>query len=91
MSITHLPPFTVRLSSIKVDELPKSLSTTPSDNIHLIYFGENELRLPLKLEGMIYYLPCLIPSKYELYNLNITLNMSPMQETSLHISNRRIR
>ena len=73
MSITLLPPSMMRLAGIKVDEFPKFLSETSSANYHLNYSGELEQRLPLKLDGLISYISCRMPSKYEINNPNLTL------------------
>ena len=57
ISITLPLMFMMILTHIGLDELPRFLSVTLSTNNHLVYFSEYILRLPLKLYGMISYLP----------------------------------
>ena len=80
MSITLLPTFMIRLSRIKVDECPKFPPAAPSANNHPVYSREHKLSLPLKLDGIISYLPFQITGKYELNTPKIKLLMNPIQE-----------
>ena len=61
MSIILLPSFIIILDDIKVENRPKFICTTTSANNNSIYFSENELRLPLKLDEIISYLSWNIP------------------------------
>ena len=79
ISITLIPSFIMRLSIIEVYKCPKFLSATPSRNNQSIYFSEHKLRIPLKLDGIISYLPCQMTSKDELDNAKLTLYMTSIQ------------
>ena len=57
ISITLPLMFMMILTHIGLDECPRFLSDTLSTNNHLIYLSEYILRLPLKRDGMISYLP----------------------------------
>ena len=47
MTNNLIPPFLMRLAGVEVDECPKFLSKSPSENNHSIYDTELNLRLPL--------------------------------------------
>ena len=59
-------PIMMRLVGIEVDECPKFLSTKPSISNHSIYFKQHDLRIPLKLNGIISFIHCRMPSKEEI-------------------------
>ena len=68
MTVTLIPPFMMRLSKIEVDECPKSLCKRPTEKNHSLYFTNINSRIPLKLDGIISYLPCRMPSQNEVQN-----------------------
>jgi hypothetical protein len=57
MTVNLIPPFVMRLNGLQVNECPKFLSLHPDINDHSIYLPEDDLRLPLLLQGIISYLP----------------------------------
>ena len=69
-------PIMMRLRGIEVDECPKFLSKTPSVCNHSIYFPDQDLRIPLMLDGIISCLPCRTPDREELMSLDI-LELTP--------------
>ena len=56
----------IRLVGIEVDEYPKILSSAPSISNHFIRFASENLRMLLKLSGVISFLPCRKPGEDEL-------------------------
>ena len=89
ISITILSLLKARLSKIKVDKFPKFLSDAPIANNNSIYFREHDLILPLKLGGIISYMPCWmkgeknVPTKA---NAKSDFNNISMEPTIYHIS-----
>ena len=61
MDVSLIPPFLMRLAGLEVNECPKFLARQPTDRHHAIYFPQEELLLPLKLDGIISYLPVCTP------------------------------
>ena len=70
-------PIMMRLIGLEVDECPKFLSKSPSEINHSIYFPEQQLRIPLKLSGIISYIDCRKPSEEELYDNDRILDITP--------------
>ena len=70
-------PIMMRLVGIEVDECPKFLSPNPSINNHSIKFPDHDLRIPLKLHGVISYLPCRRPGEDEMVNNDGILELTP--------------
>ena len=71
-----IPPFMMRLAGLEVDECPKFLAKKPSINNHSIYFPEEDVRIPLMLEGTISYVPTRESTRDELESLPI-LDITP--------------
>ena len=71
-----IPPFMMRLAGLEVDECPKFLAKKPSINNHSIYFPEDDVRIPLMLEGTISYVPTREATRDELESLHI-LDITP--------------
>ena len=46
-------PIIMRLTDLHVNECPKFLAPLPTESNHSIYFPDEDLRIPLKLEGII--------------------------------------
>ena len=61
-----IPPFLMRLAGLEVDECPKFLAKEPREENHSIRFPSSDMRIHLKLEGIISYLPTRCPSPEEL-------------------------
>ena len=70
-------PIMMRLVGVEVDECPKFLSPNPSINNHSIRFSDHNLRIPLKLHGVISYLPCRKPGEDELMDNDGVLELTP--------------
>ena len=67
----------MRLVGIEVDECPKFLSATPTENNHSIYCSKTETRIPLHLDGIISYIPTRLPDMDELIELEM-IELTPM-------------
>jgi hypothetical protein len=59
---TLMNPNQVRSNGIIVDDVPKHLSYDPKSATHSIYIPKEDLRIPLKLKGVISYFPSRYPS-----------------------------
>ena len=70
-------PIMMRLIGLEVDECPKFPSKTPSESNYSIYFPNNDLRIPLKLSGVISYIDCRKPSDDEVFNNDGVLELTP--------------
>ena len=70
-------PIMMRLVGVEVDECPKFLSKVPSETNHSIYFPTIDLRIPLKLTGVISYIDCRMPSDDELNRNDGVLDITP--------------
>ena len=70
-------PFIMRLAGIVVDECPKLLAEIPSIAHHSLYFPDQDLRIPLALDGIVSYFPCHMPRGEELTDPSNFLALSP--------------
>ena len=57
MTENLIPPFLMRLAGLEVDECPKILAKDPKEENHSILFPLNNMRIHLKLEWIISYIP----------------------------------
>ena len=80
MPVSLIPPFMMRLHGLQVNECPKFMSLRPSEEDHSVYIPEMNLRLPLKLDRTISYLPCRMPSDEELNQLQL-IEFTPVVDT----------
>ena len=70
----------MRIAGLDVDECPKFLAKNPTESNHSIFFPDEDIRIPLLIEGIISYIPTRKPSLEE-YNeragdyLLLTLNL----------------
>ena len=78
MSIKPLPPFMMRLNGIDVYQCTRFILTKIIANNHSIYFSKYELRLLLKIYGIIYYPPIRMTIKEKLDKPNLMLELNPM-------------
>ena len=67
MEVNLIPPIIMRIAGLEVDECPKFLSKNPTESNHSIFFPDEDLRIPLLIEGIISYIPTRKPSLEE-YN-----------------------
>ena len=51
MNHNLLSPFIMRLSGMELNEQPKFMTSNPTTKHHLVYFKENNIRLPLAIKG----------------------------------------
>jgi len=58
MEACLIPPIMMQLAGLTVDECPKFLSASLSIANHSIYFNDEQIWIPLKLDGVISYIPC---------------------------------
>ena len=66
MTCSLISPFILRLAGVTVNECPKFLANTPTREHHSLYFSEQDLRIPLQLQGIISYLPTRLPTQHEI-------------------------
>ena len=79
MTSSLISPFILRLAGITVKECPKFLASTPTKEHHSLHFSEQDLRIPLQLEGIISYLPTRLPSQDEINDSTLpTLHFTPL-------------
>ena len=78
MTVTLIPPFMMRLAKIEVDECPKFLCKRPTEKNHSLYFTNVYIRIPLKLDRIISYLPCRMPSYSEVPKPKLILELTPV-------------
>mmetsp|Transcript_9777 Transcript_9777/g.13824 ORF Transcript_9777/g.13824 Transcript_9777/m.13824 type:complete len:225 (+) Transcript_9777:683-1357(+) len=82
-------PIMMRLVGVEVDKCPKFLSQSPSIVNHLVFFPEANLCMPLKLDGIVSYLPCRKPTLHELeYNdgiFELTPNVSKWNPSFMNL------
>ena len=74
-------PFIMRLAGLHVNECPKFLAPSPTDSDHSIFFPSENLRIPLKLEGIISCIPCRSPSLEESLDSMSFLSITPRADT----------
>ena len=48
---------TLTVAGLEVNEQPKFMTRNPTTKHHLIYFKENDIRLPLSIKGIVSFLP----------------------------------
>mmetsp|Transcript_1137 Transcript_1137/g.1620 ORF Transcript_1137/g.1620 Transcript_1137/m.1620 type:complete len:182 (+) Transcript_1137:426-971(+) len=77
MSACLVHPIMMRLAGLIVNECPKFLSRNRTEDDHLIYFPDMELRIPLQLSGIISHLPCRSPYDKDLISNDGTLELTP--------------
>ena len=66
MDFSLIPPFMLRLSSLEFNEFPKFLANKLGLEHHSVFFPEDDIRLPFKIEGIISYLPTRPPDTLEM-------------------------
>ena len=72
-----LSPFIMRLAGLEVNEQPKFMTRNPTTNQHSVYFKENNIRLPLSIKGIVYFLPTRKPTQEEYLNIRTRLEFTP--------------
>jgi hypothetical protein len=60
-----LNPFQCRLNGVNVNECPRILDTAVNDNSHSILFPNEDLKIPLQLNGIVSYFKSRRPTKEE--------------------------
>ena len=80
MDVNLIPPFLMRLNGIEINECPKFMSTNPSIQDHSIYFPEQDVRLPLQLQGIVSYIPTRKPDEDDMYK-HIHFDLTPPNPT----------
>ena len=58
-----LSPFIMRLAGLEVNEQPKFMTRNPTNKNHSVYFKENDIRLPLAINGIVSFLPTRKPTQ----------------------------
>ena len=64
-----LSPFTMRLAGLEVNEQPNFMTRNPTTNHHLVYFNNNNIRLPLGIKGIVSFLLTRKPTQEEYLNI----------------------
>ena len=53
------------------------MTRNPTTKHHLIYFKENDIRLPLVIKGIVSFIPTRKPSQEEYLNITTRLELTP--------------
>ena len=77
MKVSLILPFMMRLSGIEINECLKFLAKVPTIQHHSVYFPSSDIRLPLKLHGIILYLPVPTTTDEEISNSALELELTP--------------
>ena len=64
-----IPPFLLREAGVQIDECPKIHAMIPTIENHSVYFPDEEIHIPLKLNGNFSYFNHLSPTYEEIDNL----------------------
>ena len=72
-----ISPFIMRLSGLDVNEQPKFMTRKPTTKHHLVYFKENDIRLPLAIKFMVSFLLTRNPKQEEYLNIGTRLELTP--------------
>ena len=72
-----LSPFIMRLAGLEVNEQPKFMTRNPTTKHHLVYFKENDIRLPLTIKGTLSFLPTRKPTQEKYLNIVTRLELKP--------------
>ena len=65
MESTLIPPFMMRVAGIEIDKCQKFLAKKLSIRNHLIFFLYQNIHIPMKLFGIVSYVPARLPSVKE--------------------------
>ena len=57
MTTSLIPPIMIHIAGLEINECPNILVKKPTVEHHSVYFPDHELRIPLKIHGIISYLP----------------------------------
>ena len=68
MEINLIPPFMLHIAGLEVNECPKLLAEKLGLEHNLVFFSKYDIRLPLKTEGIISYLPTGPPDPSEMFD-----------------------
>jgi hypothetical protein len=66
MECTYLNPNHMRHHGVIVDDVPRHLSPNPSTVTHSIYVPASDLRIPLQIDGVMFYNPMHYPTTHEI-------------------------
>ena len=77
MKVSLIPPFMMRLAGLDVNECPKVLASQTTGYHHSIYSKQDDILIPLKLDGIISYIQCRMPQNDELANNEKCIELTP--------------
>ena len=77
MKHNMISPFTMRLTGLELNEQPKFMIINPTTKHHLVYFKENDIRLPLSIKGIVSFIPSRNPTQEEYLNIGTRLELTP--------------
>jgi hypothetical protein len=69
-------PFQCRLNKVQINECPQVLTNRPDDMAHSIIFHKEQVKIPLRLHGIVSYFPSGQPTMQE-YEGCIHLHLTP--------------
>ena len=72
MSHNLIPPFVMRESGTRVNEVPKIHCEDPTEEDHTLHFKENDLRTLLQLNGIFSHFPCETPTEEDMEDCDET-------------------
>ena len=72
MSHNLIPPFVMREFGTRVNDVPKIHCEDPTEEDHSLHFKENDLRMPLQLNGIFSHFQCETPTEEDIENYDET-------------------
>jgi hypothetical protein len=69
-------PFQCRLNEVKINECPRVLTNMPDDTAHSILFEKEQVKIPLRLNGIVSYFHSRRPTIWE-YDECVHLHLTP--------------
>ena len=73
-----IPPFLIREAGVKIKDVPKIHVDDPQVEDHSIYFVEEDVRIPMALNGIFSYFPTEVPTKKDLEECEDVLILTPV-------------
>ena len=65
------------LDGLEVNEQPKFMKRNPTTKLHLVYFNEKDIILPLEITGIVPFLLNRKPTQEEYLNIRTRLELTP--------------
>jgi hypothetical protein len=79
-----IPPFVMREAGLVVNDTPKIHISDPSVSDHSIYCAEEDLRIPLQLDGIFSFFPTTLPTPDDIQNCDNVIILTPEYNWNPH-------